>query len=528
MPSFRSRYRNTPTWLLLAVVGLLAMGVNAALVALAPPTPRVHDEFSYLLLADTFASGRLTNPTHAHWPHFETMHVIQQPSYASKYPPGQGLLLAAGRMTLGTELAGVCCSTGIAAMACSWMLLAFVPRRWALLGGALIAMHSGIQLQWGMSYWGGALAMTGGALVVGAAGRLWKGCLRPSPAAGFAIGAVLLAITRPFEGFVLTAGAAIVILVAVLRQSDVDGRGFARMVLAPTLSIGFVGLAALLTYNNAVTGSPWKMPYQIHEASYGATPLFLWQQPKIDQEYRNDVLRRYHLGASMWWYDQQQTWDGLLTLKGWLSRCSLEFFLATPVSIALLATGWIRRRSLWPWLCLGGVTWLAACLTVWMFPHYLAPIAPLLLLMLIAGLRSFHAIERRLPRGRRWLTPALVGLQALLFVAEARQKILQPQVSWAHGRQQFAAGLLATPGDDLVFVRYSPKHNVHNEWVYNRADIDGSPIVWARELGAQADQQLRHYYSDRRVWLLLADEQPLQLLPYHGNEKLADSGRPTN
>jgi hypothetical protein len=86
--------------------------------------------------------------------------------------------------------------------------------------------------------------------------------------------------------------------------------------------------------------------------------------------------------------------------------------------------------------------------------------------------------------------------------------------SWTATRSRFAQQLDGTPGNHLVIVRYSEQHSVDDEWVYNAADIDGSKIVWAREIPGQDLQPLLTYFKSRKVWLVEADASPPSLRPY--------------
>jgi hypothetical protein len=56
---------------------------------------------------------------------------------------------------------------------------------------------------------------------------------------------------------------------------------------------------------------------------------------------------------------------------------------------------------------------------------------------------------------------------------------------------------------------------VHSHWVYNHADIDGSRVIWARDLGPEENKRLLAYYPDRQFWLLRPNQDPTWLEPYH-------------
>jgi hypothetical protein len=65
-----------------------------------------------------------------------------------------------------------------------------------------------------------------------------------------------------------------------------------------------------------------------------------------------------------------------------------------------------------------------------------------------------------------------------------------------------------------VIVRYQATHDFLEEWVYNEADIDGSKVVWARDMGAEKNRELIDYYKDRRVWMVAPDKKPTKLESY--------------
>ncbi len=216
------RFRSLAERRHLAVVlcGVAALAARAAVLPVRPiPTPGVCDEYGYLLMADTFAHGRLTNPTHPMWVFFESFHIIQRPTYTGMYYPAQGLIMALGQVIAGHPFWGVWLSAGLMCAALCWMLQGWLPPAWALLGGLLAVIRLCTFSYWADSYWGGAIAATGGALVLGALPRI-KRHQRVRDALWMGLGLTLIANSRPYEGVFFSVPVAAALLAWMLKGAS--------------------------------------------------------------------------------------------------------------------------------------------------------------------------------------------------------------------------------------------------------------------------------------------------------------------
>ena len=475
--------------LVLALVPLLLR--LAMLPRHGVPVPGVYDEFGHLLVADTLLHFRLANPPHPLHQFFETFFVLQTPSYASIYPVGEGLTLAIGRAIFGLPWAGVLITTAAMCALCYWMLRGWMAPEWALLGGLLCAIEFGPLNAWMNSYWGGAAVGCAGCLVFGALPRL-RGSPKSLMGMLLGLGIGISWLVRPYETIFLIFSA--LLLLAPSWRSVTRPATAAMLAFLP-----FAGISLL--QNQQVTGSWTTTPYQLSRSQYGVPAAFTWQP---NPQPHNQLTREQQLQ-----YKMQTSFRaaGPETMQSYFQRLEYRvrfyrFFFLAPLYVALPFSLVKLREPRFLWLA---VTLATFALGVNFYPffevHYLGALTCLFVLVSVTALQQLPG------QASHWI----VYLCLAHFVFFYARSFFEP--AKLSPRTAVVRQLSQAPGNQLVFVRYSPQHIFQNEWVYNAADIDRARIVWARDLGVE-DEKLLHYYPNRTAWLLDADAIPLVLTHY--------------
>jgi hypothetical protein len=496
---------------------LLVIAIRVALLPRLPvPVPGIHDEFSYLMMGDTFVHGRLSNPPHPMWISLEAFHINGFPRYASMFPPAQGLVLAIGQV-LGLPWIGVLLSSAAMCAVIYWMLLAWIPPRWALLGAILVWLKFCVVGYWVNSYWGGAVAAVGGALLLGAVTRLLRRP-RSRDAVLFALGLAILANSRPYEGLLFSLPAVFVLLRWLFQKvsaSPPENNRW-RTVALPVASFLLLTAAFMALYNWNLTGNILLFPHSLNVRTYHSEPTYLFEPTKPPLQYHNQQFEDFYNG---WARDEfDHTWNGVLCVT-WLK--TVRYFSAfTWWGLLVALPGlWfaIRDRQMrLPWIMLGFLG-VATYLVVWSNSHYAAPATCVVILLILQSLRHL-----RVMRWKHWRWGAILARTSiLLLLVDTASAVIRKDCDtflWTCqgdiSRLVIQRKLESLPGKHLVMVRYSDDHNIHDDWVFNAADIDSSKVVWAREISPEQDAKLFAYFQNRKVWLVTPDTDNTYLEPY--------------
>jgi hypothetical protein len=168
-------------------------------------------------------------------------------------------------------------------------------------------------------------------------------------------------------------------------------------------------------------------------------------------------------------------------------------------------------------LIIAGVGLTGVFVVIWSAAHYAAPITCVIYLIAVQAIRHLRQMRiRSWPLGLAFSRVIVISLILSVGLWVARKKC--DPLFWACQGDPSRAAVIdklnRTPGKHLVVVRYSEDHNIHDDWVFDGAEIDNAKVLWARELDPEQNAKLFAYFKDRKIWLVTPDDDNTYLEPY--------------
>lgn len=465
--------------------------------------PVVHDEHAYLFQAKTFASGRLSEPSPPEPLFFDALHILTEPVYAAKYPPGHALWLAPWIAAAGAPWLGALLATFLSLLLIGLLARPHVGPWGALILPALLGL-SPAEMKIAPTYLSQTTFLFGVLLLLLLlkysfhSGRNWI----HSGAAGFALG--WLFCTRPLNSMVLAATAAAALLFLFLREKRLPARRCTAaffIVFILTMALGF-------SYNRSITGSFTKMPWQSYAERY--TP-----EDRLGF-YSGKPLEKREIGpGKRMWLEQvlYPTWTqytpSFAMEKFFTFRIPYTFLETAPYVILilvppLLLKGKHRRVALFSLLY---ISLLHGAYLFYWFPwsNYYHEISPFLLFVPLLGASAIAT--RALQKNRSGVVLAVGGL--LLFALLENREKLPMQLRFIESKPGYHENFERTMHEKtippaIVFIRYGRSHNSELDLINNEPDLRKTDRIFVHDLGGERNYRLQQkHFPGRKPYLYI-------------------------
>ena len=470
-----------------------------------PFQPVVHDEFAYLFQAKTILAGKACFPSPPLPVAFDAFHIMTEPVYASKYPPGHSLLLAPG------VAAGAPWAMPLVASFFSLLLIGRLARpvlgaAWALLLLVLFAF-SPAEIQIATTYLSQSSFLLMALLFLFFLRRFAdRGERRNLLLAGAALGFTFL--VRPLNGLLLSGFAVVILLTRGELRAQFRHPVRAGLLLAPIVLFGLGGMA----YNRAVTGSatltPWELYAEVSqpEDEFGfykeEGPLEVREVGEGKRIYNERVLypnrTRYTLPFAI-----RSLFSVRIPMSTWEAVPPAALLFLFP----LLFMGEVRKRAL---LTLFFIILTHGGYLLYWFPwgKYYHEITPALILLPVLGAAGI--VRRGGGEGEKRGIPIAALLLVLLVLAQAGAR-LPFQAEFRKGKSVYHGRFAAlverkVPTPSILFIRYGQGHNPDLDLVNNEPDLERAERIFVYDRGAAENRALRETHFPGRE-------------PYHYDEK---------
>ncbi|MCR9230174.1 MAG: hypothetical protein NXI29_04095 [bacterium] len=522
--------------LLLALTSLFISGWTADHIVdtereltLGDLPPAYHDEYSYLFQTETLLAGRTSFPSHPEAPElFDQVHVLNEGNMASRYFPGTGLWLAPflawGHPYWGYWLAGA-----VTTFFFFWAARELGGNGVGLLGGLIIAFSPGMAIF-------SNLLLAHHPTLVGLSLFLWA-YLRMQRTSSFGdallagLGLSFAMLCRPMTaaGFALPFGIWQVVQLVrwcLLKIKKTETESSTRQIWLPVAGLALplaCGLICLFLYNQSITGSGWKMPYQLYTDIY--TPRHVYG-------FNNVIRGEQKLGPKV--LDNYDKWAENLTpalaVQNIQNRflASLQWTLGIiPLALAALVfvlTEW-KQWSRW-WLVFASIISLHVVhIPYWydgiMHWHYVFETGPLWALIFARATQTLFRIWQQIERPLMsvlWLAMMLAAFLTNLTVLPplwgvSKLEIIVSNVAFSRLKHfQFQQMLNHHPQikrPALMLIAHDP-HDRHIDYVINSPDLKQQEILTGRYLPDQyPPARVQQIFPQRSLYLFDAKQNRL-------------------